>query len=347
MSLPRFERGDLAPQRRHGAVEVVVGGLEIDLDEVLVGLAIGLEIAGVRDLPVLEDQDLVAHRLDIAEQVRGEDDPAGAAVADVADEIDHPLAGRWIEAVGRLVEHEQPGPVDQGLGELDHLLHPGGEGAHLAVARLAETDVEERLVGSFEGGLRRQAAEFGHEPDEVDRGDVGDIGVGLGHVADLGADLFADDDELPAEDPSAARGRRVEAEQGAQQGGLAGAVGSEQTDGPAGERGFEPIEDRPTTELDGQTVKLEDGRALVESGVHSGDDSSSEPSATIWSRSIRLCEPQKRRETDQARAGARDQNPVLQPIGAEQTGGGAVLEQRLDLTELRAHGPLGQGADDR
>ena len=152
---------------------------------------LGLEIAGVGDPAVFEDEHLVAHRLDIAEQVRRQQDVGLAAIADVADEIDHPLAGRWVEPVGGLVEHEQARAVDQGLGELDHLLHAGGEGPDLAVARLTETDVEKRLVGALEGRLGRQTAELGHEPDEVDRGDAGDVGVGLGHVADLGADLLA------------------------------------------------------------------------------------------------------------------------------------------------------------
>ena len=74
-----------------------------------------------------------------------------AAVADLLDQADHPLAVRRVEAVGRLVEEQQLRPVDDRLGQLGQLLHAQRVGLELAVARLAETDVEQRLVGPLEG----------------------------------------------------------------------------------------------------------------------------------------------------------------------------------------------------
>ena len=85
-----------------------------------------------------------------AQQVAGDDDGApgrGVALQHVAHLAD---LGR-VEAVGRLVEHQQLGQAEHGLGDAEALPHAVAVGTDLAVDVLAqagdlERDVEVRLV---------------------------------------------------------------------------------------------------------------------------------------------------------------------------------------------------------
>ena len=71
-----------------------------------------------------------------------------------ADEREHLVAAGRIEAVGRLVEEQQPRVVDERLGELDPLLHAGRVAADRAVALLVQPDVAEDLGRPLAGGRR-------------------------------------------------------------------------------------------------------------------------------------------------------------------------------------------------
>lgn len=55
------------------------------------------------------------------------------------------LSGR-IEAVGRFVEHEQPGLGEQGGGETESLTHAEGEAAGTVVGDIGEPDLVEHVV---------------------------------------------------------------------------------------------------------------------------------------------------------------------------------------------------------
>ena len=94
----------------------------------------------------------VADLLDLAEEVAGQDDRDPELVAGPADELEHLVAAGGIEAVGRLVEQEQPGVVDERLGELDPLAHPGRVAADRPVALLVQADVAEDVGGPLAGG---------------------------------------------------------------------------------------------------------------------------------------------------------------------------------------------------
>ena len=74
----------------------------------------------------------------------------------------------WIEPVGRLVEEEDLRAVRESLGELGELLHAQRVGADVAVARLAQADIEEDFVRPLEGLRRRHARQLGHQADEAD-----------------------------------------------------------------------------------------------------------------------------------------------------------------------------------
>jgi hypothetical protein len=56
-----------------------------------------------------------------------------------------PLAGR-VEAVGRFVEHQQPGVGEQGRGEPEPLTHAEGEAPHPVVGDIGEPDLAEYVV---------------------------------------------------------------------------------------------------------------------------------------------------------------------------------------------------------
>jgi len=80
------------------------------------------------DTALLEDDDRLAERFDVVEDVRGEDHLDGLVRGDVADELeDLGPAGR-VEVRGRLVQEQDLGIVDEGLGQLEALLHARGIG---------------------------------------------------------------------------------------------------------------------------------------------------------------------------------------------------------------------------
>ena len=68
---------------------------------------------------------------------------------------EHLVAAGRVEAVGRLVEQQQPRVVDERLGELDPLLHPGRVAADRAVALLVQADVAQDLGRPLAGRRRR------------------------------------------------------------------------------------------------------------------------------------------------------------------------------------------------
>ena len=103
---------------------------------------------------------VIADPLDLAEQVRGDHDRDAEVGADPVDQRQHRVAADRVQAVGRLVEQDQPRVVDEGLGQLHALLHAGGEAADLPVALLVQTDVAQRVRGVFRRGGRRQAADI-------------------------------------------------------------------------------------------------------------------------------------------------------------------------------------------
>ena len=72
--------------------------------------------------PGLQHGDVRAGRLDLGEQVRGDDDRGPARVQLGDDPPDVAGAGR-VQAVGRLVEHDQPARQQQRRGEAEPLLH--------------------------------------------------------------------------------------------------------------------------------------------------------------------------------------------------------------------------------
>ena len=130
----------------------------------------------------------VADPLDVAEEV-GRDQHVDPELApDAGDQVEHVLAALGVHAVGRLVQQQEARVVDQGHGQLDPLLHAGGEPADGPVALLVQADLVADLGRPLAGRPGRQAAELGHEGDEVGGGHVPGQAGPLRQVADLGPD---------------------------------------------------------------------------------------------------------------------------------------------------------------
>ena len=141
------------------------------------------------------------------------------------------------------------------LSEFDALLHAGGVGADEAVALLVEPDVAERFSGAFArggGGEPGHAAHVGHE---VSGGHIYRKAVVLGEVADEFADLERMRECVDAQDFYRTARWGEEAEEDADEGGFAGAVGADQAD-DAG--------------VEGESERVEGGYAGVALGYSDG-----------------------------------------------------------------------------
>jgi hypothetical protein len=95
--------------------------------------------------PAADDRRAVAHELDLGQQVRA-DQHGRAARGELLDELaDLDDAGR-VEAVGRLVEHDEPRAAEQRQREAEALLHAEREGSASRVRPSGEADEREQLV---------------------------------------------------------------------------------------------------------------------------------------------------------------------------------------------------------
>src|SRR6185503_14016727 len=253
-------------RQRRAQAAVVAGDLE--LDEGAVRPPLFLKIAMMDDRAVLHDHSLIAHLLDVAQQVGADEHVHALFVLHLGYELEHAPAGGGIEAVGRLVEHDQLRSVHDRLGELRHLLHPERVGAQLAIPRLAEPHVKQDLVRLLERGFRWKTGELGHLAHEGDGRHVADEGVVLGHVADARARLAHAVRAIEAENARASGAGAQEAEQREDQRGLPRAVRAQQAHRLACTRHTEaagdPVKDLPPPQPDFQVLQFND-----RCGVHS------------------------------------------------------------------------------
>ena len=137
------------------------------------------------DQPATLDHDeVVADPLDLAQEMRGHQDRDPELGADPPDEVEHLVAARRIEPVRRLVEEHELRVVNERLGELDPLAHPGRVPAHLSIALLEQADVAKRFGRALARGSARQPVDLGHVADELGGADLERQAVVLRHVAD-------------------------------------------------------------------------------------------------------------------------------------------------------------------
>src|SRR6185436_5848607 len=121
------------------------------------------QIALRGDAAALQNQYLIAALLDVVQQVRRKHDRRVAAVTNLANQFEHPHSRRRIQSVSRLIEKDQPWSMHDGLSQLCQLFHTQRICPKLAVTRLAETHVKERLMGPFECSPWRQPRQLSHQ----------------------------------------------------------------------------------------------------------------------------------------------------------------------------------------
>ena len=76
------------------------------------------------DLPLVQDDHMIAGVLDVGQQMRRQYEADALVVGEVADELQHLVPPLGVHAVGGPSEKQQIRIVDQRLGELDALLMP-------------------------------------------------------------------------------------------------------------------------------------------------------------------------------------------------------------------------------
>ena len=131
--------------------------LELDVDRVppARGLHLG-ERAGLDDLPVVDEDDLVAELLRLAHLVRREEDRLPLR-RQLLEQAPHEDDVHRVEAGAGLVEDDELGVEEEGAGQLDLLLVPLRELLHLAVPLLPELEAPQPALGGA-GASRRGSA---------------------------------------------------------------------------------------------------------------------------------------------------------------------------------------------
>ena len=79
------------------------------------------------------------------------------------------VAALRVEPGRRLVEEEDPRPVDERQREVEAPLHPAGVGLHLAVGRAREADAREQLVAPLLALALREPVEAALQPQVLAR----------------------------------------------------------------------------------------------------------------------------------------------------------------------------------
>ena len=215
---------------------------------------------GPQEPPAVDRHEVVADLLDLAEEVARQDDRDPELGPGPPDEAEHLVATGRVQAVRRLVEEEEPRVVDDRLGQLDALAHPGGVAADRPVALLGEPHVAEDVRGPLAGGLGGQAGEPAGLGDELGRADVRRQGGVLGHVADVPAELRALRPRDVAHDLHPAARRGEQAQEDLHERALAGPVGPDQADDPGRDVQGERVEGDDAGEPLGQRLDADQRR---------------------------------------------------------------------------------------
>ena len=186
-----------------------------------------------------DDHHAVDGLLHLGEQVAGDEHRAALVVGQVPEEPAQPLDALGVQAVGRLVEHEDGGVAEQCRREREPLAHAEGVAARPAVAGVGEPDLDERLVGAAQRQARGAAVHA-----QVVAAGPGGVEGGLQDGAD-GPERLGQRRVRGAVERGRARVGRLQAEHHPQGRGLAGAVGPEEAGDRARLHGEAQVADRP------------------------------------------------------------------------------------------------------
>ena len=97
-------------------------------------------------MAVVDDPDPVGEHVGLLEVLRGQEDGDAVVAREPGDLRPERRPALDVEPGRRLVEEEDPRPVDEREGEVEPALHAAGVAAHLAVGGLGQADALEQLV---------------------------------------------------------------------------------------------------------------------------------------------------------------------------------------------------------
>ena len=202
----------------------------VEQDHVAANLALQLRRRAQADqVAVAQDGQAVAF-FGLFHQVRGHDDGDALLVAQNLQVLPEVAARAGIEAGGGLIEQQNLGTMEQSLGQFETALHAAGEGFGAVLGAIGEGDALQHFRHAL---LQRRAG------DSVEMADVDEVllrrklhvdAARLEDHADLAAHAAGIQSHVVAQNQSASGGGQHQGGKNAEHGGLAAAVGAEQTE---------------------------------------------------------------------------------------------------------------------
>ena len=177
-----------------------------------------------------EDPDPVADRLDLGEQVAGEQDRQAPLVDQRPEEVEDLDDAERVDGGRRLVEDEDVGRLHQRVGDAEALLHAPRVRLDPVVRAIGQADLLEDLVHGRLGLAALQPVEARRVAQVLAAGQPAVEADGVGEVAHPPLDLARVPGRVEAGDARLAAGRLGQPEQHEDRRGLARAVLAEQAE---------------------------------------------------------------------------------------------------------------------
>src|SRR5205807_8396914 len=133
--------------------------------------------------PVIEDSDAVAQALRLLHVVGGVEDRE-ALGAESLDVVEDGRSALGVDADGRLIEHEQPGPVEEPGGDVQPTLHTARVLLHSVVSPVSQAAELETRLQSLVPLTASQPVQAREEAQVLPTAEIGVEGDLLGYVAD-------------------------------------------------------------------------------------------------------------------------------------------------------------------
>jgi hypothetical protein len=188
-------------------------------------------------------------------QVLGGEQHRGALGDQLADHLPQLAAALQVQSGGRLVQEQHGWPRHQRGGHVEAAAHPARVGPHRPVGRVLEAEPPQQLAGANADLAAGHLGEPADQPKVLLAGQVGVDRRVLAGEADPEADGDGVADDVDAQHLGPAAIGPQDGRQDADDGGLPGAVGAEQTEhGPGRHREVDPAQRRHGAEPLGQAL---------------------------------------------------------------------------------------------
>jgi hypothetical protein len=190
--------------------------------------------------------------------VGGEEDGEVAPRLDALEHLPHRHPGHGVEAGGRLVEEEGLRLMHEAPRDLHPAAHAPGQVPHRFVRPLGELDRLQQLRDQPAPPFGRDAVELGEDEEILLDAELEVAGHGLGDDPDRAAHAVGLLADVEAVHPGGALGRGDEGREHPDEGGLSGAVGSEEAeDLPLLHREADPLDRGEGAEPLGQVLDVD------------------------------------------------------------------------------------------